>query len=260
MSFLQGRLGAIEGKYFKEESSQAAARLRERLSPSSATPSSSPAAAAAAHDAAVDVVPSILQHSLPLSNPQQPSPSFVRGSAILERPDVDAASLRRNPQSIVHLPETRLGRSKYALEAPQRWGASPSTANMRRGATSASAQKITSLAKGLGQVSRAFGVATVLVYGGGAVAFVVLCKAMGADSLEAIPEKGQEMLRPQAEAMRARFAPWREWATRTQERWRLTEEGQRRIGFQFAKAFGVEQSGTPTGAKDGEIRSQEVVG
>lgn len=116
---------------------------------------------------------------------------------------------------------------------------------MKRGGT-ADAAKVQSLMTGLSSVSKAFAAATILVYGGGAVALLLTCGALGIRRLEDIPTKGGELLQPSISSVKDTLEPLRLWIKESTARWSLTEEEQRAVGARFAQAF---QVNTPTSSQ-----------
>ncbi|GJP40845.1 hypothetical protein CLOM_g516 [Closterium sp. NIES-68] len=170
MSFLRFRRGASENSYFKQESELQASRLRESaqlrsqnnteahsVSSNGDATSASPPATTNLEDA-VDVLPEILSHRLPLASRSEPlidvrhSPGGS-GDTMTERDGVDnrfahvsrsapgaSAHVSRASSGLPgalegalgHVPETRLGRSKYQISFDGAHMPSPSTANERR--------------------------------------------------------------------------------------------------------------------------------
>lgn len=107
MSFLAGRLAATEGAYFLQESRQAVGRLAPKLPP---TKSHDPITTN--EDAAADVLPEILRHSIPLKgiSPQE-DPSLSTASKWLLPKNSASVSLDAlNPlRAYVSLPQATFG-------------------------------------------------------------------------------------------------------------------------------------------------------
>eukprot|EP00850_Spirogloea_muscicola_P023853 SM000396S15197 [mRNA] locus=s396:33059:33746:+ [translate_table: standard] len=96
--------------------------------------------------------------------------------------------------------------------------------------------------RGSTSVGKAFLLATVLVFGGGTLGLVFIGRRLGAMSLEELPERGREALRPWADRARRMAEPVKHWAQGTAARWRMTREQQEEVGQQYAQRFGVKRS------------------
>lgn len=241
----------MENKYFKQEGDASAARLRKeldeggRLRPAGgARPG---AGGVLVEEGLEDVLPEVLKHRLPVSPHQEPH--------VLRRSSLQSASLtgaeaaagaQAALQPVGHLPSLRLGPSKYQL--PRAVEVVPSTANARRGGRAADKATVEAMMRGIRTVSKAFGVATVLVYGGGIVAFAATCRALGVTAIEDLPSKAEGALQPRIERVRARLQPFRERVLAMAAKWRMTEDEQRSMGSPFAQGLGL-QGGRGPGAE-----------
>ncbi|MCO5605315.1 hypothetical protein L7F22_059497 [Adiantum nelumboides] len=251
MSFLGRRGAALEGAFFSQTSKEAIARLREKAAKSSsplAVESSTNAALAPEREADADVLPEILQHSLPeqqqyddlLPSSLSPSPSSLASLASPKSPS-PVQHRRMDTTGLAFLPIL-----PQASFGPRRWTPpdeevkiSASTANEARqeGMPTINDAQAKALLEGYGVVLKAFLIATAIVVGGATAGIAILVSKLQLHSLEDVRIKGHEHLQPRIEAVRRRFEPWREWVQK-----RSNNKGQRTaMGGPFAQAVGLKQ-------------------
>eukprot|EP00250_Pteridium_aquilinum_P001418 c11613_g1_i1 orf=44-847(+) len=258
MSFLAGRLAATEGAYFSQTTKETIAKLREKAATSSSpkvVESSSGSASLPPHNAAnADVLPEILQHSLPeqqqydglLPSPFSPSPSSLAAS--FTRPANPRSSLsyiRGDTTGIAFLPSL-----PQASFGPRRWKPADeevrvwaSTANEARieGMPTIDDEKAKALVDGYSSVMKAFLIATALVVGGATVAGGVVVSKLQIHSIDDIRIKGHEYMQPRVEAVRESFDPWKRWVQERSRDWSIGNNQQNAVGAPFAKVLGLKE-------------------
>ncbi|KAI5054618.1 hypothetical protein GOP47_0029763 [Adiantum capillus-veneris] len=246
MSFLGWRAAASEGAFFSQTTKEAIARLREKAFKSSSpisAESSTTVPLSGIKGANADILPEILQHSLPEQHQYDPLPSSfspspsslaslasVKSSSPVPHRRMDTVGLTFLPT----LPQASFG--------PRRWTPPDeevtclaSTANeaRREGTPTIDDAKAKALLEGYGVVLKAFLIATAIVVGGATVAIAIVVSKLQIHSLDDIRIKSHEHMRPQMEAVRKHFEPWRQWVQKRSE-----NKGQRSA---FAQALGLKQ-------------------
>ncbi|KAH8940781.1 hypothetical protein BDL97_14G002600 [Sphagnum fallax] len=263
MSFLAGRLAATEGAFFTQHSKQAAIALRQKIdsspSPSSSSPKPSPnnngfPVILSASEA--DVLPEVLRHSLPLQHvprvPQTQSataPSSLAASLNLTLATREGAKtggpsgdgLRHGlpVELFATAPQTFLGPKRWRLETAE-VSALASTANeARTDINNTTKQK--ALMEGYFVVTKAFMVATGLVFGGALTTAAIAGALLDIQSVKDIRTQGHEYFQPGVQRLQQSFEPLRLWAQGKCEKWKLPESHRRAIGADFAQSLGVHQ-------------------
>ncbi|KAJ6791976.1 Uncharacterized protein M6B38_242505 [Iris pallida] len=248
MSFLAGRLAAIEGAYFLQESKNAAGRLAKKL------PSPSAGARVPQHrqeepGGGADVLPEILRHSIPIKGtPLESDPSLSTSSKWLLPP---SSGHRASPDAInplrayVSLPQATFGPRRWQLPNEQP-AVSASTANdLRQDRYShINSEKLKALAEGYSQIGKAFALATTVVFGGSAAAFVYTAHKLQMESADDIRTKGKDLIQPGADIMREQLIPIRAWADSMARRWHI-EGGsgkEKSIVKELSKTLGARNS------------------
>ncbi|KAI5068927.1 hypothetical protein GOP47_0015228 [Adiantum capillus-veneris] len=281
MSFLAGRVAASEGAYFNETSKHAIARLREKAAASNTLfqPSTSSSLEEAA--IAADVLPEILQHSLPLPRAclQADLQHYSLPSQLLPSPSSLAASLSstapppRLPPHAYHVNLDTTGLYAFSPNLPQcsfgprRWKPPveeelklvASTANQARmeGFPTMDDTRVEAFVEGYSTVMRAFLIATALIVGGSSIAVGTIASKAQIHSVEDIRTKGHEHIRPWAKAIDKRFEPWKQWVHQHGVGWRMGDQYRIDGTAPFAEVFGLrtapvrEEVNTKGGASKG---------
>ncbi|KAH7422798.1 hypothetical protein KP509_12G026200 [Ceratopteris richardii] len=256
MNIFARRAAASEGAFFSQASKESIVRLREKTPRSSA-----PAAgdASSTGDVALlkdevnpDVLPEILQHSLPkhqqydpLPTSSSPSPSSLVSLASAKPSNV-ASRHRADNNGLAFLPTL-----PQASFGPRRWKVTEeevklmaSTANEARfldDTPTMDDAKAKALVEGYGVILKAFAVATALVIGGATVATTALMSKLQIHSTDDIRVKGSEHMQPRAEAIRSLFEPWRQWVQERLKNPDVKKSQRRAIGTPFAQQMGLKQ-------------------
>ncbi|XP_024361790.1 uncharacterized protein [Physcomitrium patens] len=261
MSFLAGRLAATEGAFFNQHSKQAAVALKQKLKTS--TPPNSVSETSNSESvlklSRADVLPEVLRHSLPIapttealqavdvaSAPARSSLATSLKSILSPRPLSQDGAVRTGFPSIqvvdhfASVPQTSLGRKKWMIDAPDVQMVA-STANESRVAK-ASVMDEKAAMEGLFVVTKAFAVATGLVFGGSIIAAAVTASKHDIKSFDDIRTKGRDYFTPRVERMKNTLEPLKSWANQKTEAWKIEEERRRAIGVDYAKSFGLQQT------------------
>ncbi|KAG1327044.1 hypothetical protein COCNU_01G009780 [Cocos nucifera] len=230
MSFLAGRLAATEGAYFLQESKHAVGRLAQKHAPP--TPSSSSAAAAAPkNEEAADILPEILRHSIPLKGAAvEADPSLSTASKWLLKHSSSRSPSAASPDSLnplrayVSLPQATFGPKRWQLpnEHPK---FSASTANELRHDRypPMDSEKLKAVVAGYSQIGKAFAVATMMVFGGATVVFLLTAHKLQLHSTDDIRTKGRDLIQPGADIMREQMVPLRNWAENMSRKWHIED-------------------------------------
>lgn len=234
MSFLARRVAASEGAFFSQTSKESIAKLREKAARSSSPKCVESASVSSHEEGNADVLPEILQHSLPeqqfdglLPSPFSPSPSSLAASL--------SSSVHSSPSSSHHRMDTNgplsfLPTLPQASFGPSRWTPAEeevkilaSTANESRmeGMTTMDDARAKALVDGYAIVMKAFLIATALVVGGATVVAGVVGSKLQIRSIDDIPIKGREHMQPRVELIRESFEPWRQWVQKRSRDWNI---------------------------------------
>ncbi|KAJ3694914.1 hypothetical protein LUZ60_000291 [Juncus effusus] len=244
MSFLAGRLAAIEGSYFLHESKQAAGRLAQKLPPSAGdSPPSTNLAAAA------DVLPEILRHSIPIKGAAvvESDPSLSTGSKWVIEGSRSSNSVSAdviNPlRAYVSLPQATFGPKRWNVPNEQPHFLASTANDLRRDKHPApvDSEKLKAVIRGYSQIVKAFAVATLVVFGGATVLFIYTANKLELHSTEDIKTRGRDAIQPRIDMVKERMGPVRTWAKNISRKWRV--EGNRQVKEkEFSEAFGTKTS------------------
>jgi hypothetical protein len=90
-------------------------------------------------------------------------------------------------------------------------------------------------------VTKAFVVATGLVFGGALTTAAITGALLDIQSVKDIRTQGREYFQPGVQRLQQSFEPLRLWAQGKCEKWKLPESHRRAIGADFAQSLGVHQ-------------------
>ncbi|XP_024524987.1 uncharacterized protein LOC9654662 isoform X1 [Selaginella moellendorffii] len=202
--FLGRRVAAAEGGYFASRSREAIANLRrkqqEQVGSSKESNSDVALLSEAENQAKADVLPEILQHSIPLrpGKEEMSVDSGLRSEKTIASPRIDPGD-------------------GYLTATPRTWGfgplegfnRQPSTANETRAAPEMSAAQAKLVVEGYLMIVKAFFIGTALVCGGAVLGAKMITTCLGIKSMDDIPVKGREFFQPKVDGLRAMLEPAR---------------------------------------------------
>ncbi|XP_057955952.1 uncharacterized protein LOC131149498 [Malania oleifera] len=231
MSFLAGRLASTEGAYFLQESKHAVGRLvgknknRKILPPS---PTSSIASSLEVDDAAADVLPEILRHSLPSKLFEPPLDSSLSPPSKWALPS-DAGGVSSvspdalNPlRAYLSMPPVTFGPKRWELPVTEHSVVASTANELRRDKyTHVNPEKLKAAAEGLSQIGKAFAVATAIIFGGATLMFGLVSSKLELHNTDDIRTKGRDLVQPKVEMFREQLIPLRTWADNMSRKWHL---------------------------------------
>ncbi|XP_026448148.1 uncharacterized protein LOC113348546 isoform X1 [Papaver somniferum] len=256
MSFLARRTASVEGAYFYQESKLAVSRLVEKNkknNPNFASPLNS-SISVVENETQADVLPEILKHSLPLKISEPFSESSTTSTASKWNLPRDVSKVHSlsteaiNPfGSYIALPQVTLGPKRWLFPEGEN-SVFASTANdlrTDRYNIYGDAENLKAISAGISQIGASFAIATVVVFGGAALAFGITASKLDIHNGEDIKTKGKDLLQPKFDGVRDQLVPVRIWAENKSKGWRTGMDKQvqeNRLVKELSKNLGLKES------------------